>query len=349
MALDFIPPSVRPMAPAKPAVKPAVSQSRAYVTFMAGKGDSVKGVVGLVKGLRNAKSTYRLVVAVLPDVPEDHRRILEEQGCRVREIKLVCPPGNQTPFAMADYFINYSKLRIWEFVEYDKMIYLDGDMQVHDNIDHLFDMEDGYFYAVLDCFCERTWSHTPQYAIGYCQQCPDKVPWRDEMGPRPSPYFNDGMFVFEPSRTTYEGLMHTFQGTPPTPFAQQDFLNTYFRPIYRPLPLTYNFGTSMLWRHPEEVELEKVKVVQYCAAGSKPWMCSGQEDADNMQREGLKMQVKKLWDFAVKEDIKMLVQKWRDIYEDESLDYKNWIWRPRKRPSRSTGSLGSGPNKRSAK
>lgn len=26
-----------------------------------------------------------------------------------------------------------------------------------------------------------------------------------------------------------------------------------------------------------------------------------------------------------REDIKMLVKKWRDIYEDESLDYKNSV------------------------
>lgn len=45
------------------------------------------------------------------------------------------------------------------------MIYLDGDIQVFDNIDHLFDLPDGYFYAVMDCFCEKTWSHTPQFKI----------------------------------------------------------------------------------------------------------------------------------------------------------------------------------------
>lgn len=38
--------------------------------------------------------------------------------------------------------------------------------------------------------------------------------------------------------------------------------------------------------------------------GSKPWRYTGKEE--NMQRE----------------DIKMLVQKWWDIYNDESLDYK---------------------------
>ncbi|MCI30387.1 galactinol synthase 2-like [Trifolium medium] len=61
----------------------------------------------------------------------------------------------------------------------------------------------------------------------------------------------------------------------------------------------------MLWRHPENVELEKVQVVHYCAAGSKPWRYTGEEQ--NMDRE----------------DIKMLVKKWKEIYEDETLDYNN--------------------------
>ena len=88
--------------------------NRAFVTFLAGNGDYVKGVVGLAKGLRKVKSKYPLVVAILPDVPEEHREILVSQGCIVREIEPVYPPESQTQFAMAYYVINYSKLRIWE-------------------------------------------------------------------------------------------------------------------------------------------------------------------------------------------------------------------------------------------
>ncbi|CAF1874331.1 BnaC04g51460D [Brassica napus] len=287
---------------------PPVHSDRAYVTFLAGNGDYVKGVVGLAKGLRKVKSAYPLVVAILPDVPEEHRRILVEQGCIVREIEPVYPPETQTQFAMAYYVINYSKLRIWKFVEYSKMIYLDGDIQVFENIDHLFDLPDGYFYAVMDCFCEKTWSHTPQYKIGYCQQCPEKVQWpKAELGEPPALYFNAGMFVFEPGLDTYEDLLRTLKITPPTPFAEQDFLNMYFKKIYKPIPLVYNLVLAMLWRHPENVELDKVKVVHYCAAGSKPWRYTGKEA--NMERE----------------DIKMLVNKWWDIYNDDSLDYKKSV------------------------
>ncbi|CAH2041033.1 unnamed protein product [Thlaspi arvense] len=109
--------------------KAASLRSRAFVTFLAGNGDYVKGVIGLAKGLRKVRTAYPLVVAALPDVPEEHRRMLVEQGCIVREIEPVYPPENKTQFAMAYYVINYSKLRIWEFVEYHKMIYLDGDIQ----------------------------------------------------------------------------------------------------------------------------------------------------------------------------------------------------------------------------
>ena len=44
----------------------------------------------------------------------------------------------------------------------------------------------------------------------------------------------------------------------------------YFKDIYKPIPLVYNLVLAMLWRHPENVELDKVKVVHYCAAVSIP-------------------------------------------------------------------------------
>ncbi|XVF84995.1 hypothetical protein PTKIN_Ptkin17bG0083500 [Pterospermum kingtungense] len=277
---------------------------KAFVTFLAGNGDYIKGVVGLAKGLRKVKSAHPLVVAVLPDVPEEHREILRSQGCIVREIEPIYPPENQVHFAMAHFVINYSKLRIWNFEEYSKMVYMDADIQVYDNIDHLLETPDGYLYAVMDCYCEKVWSHSFQYSIGYCQQCPDKVTWPAEMGSPPPPYFNAGMFVFEPSRLTFKKLLETLQITPPTPFAEQDFLNMFFQKVYKPISLVYNLVLAMLWRHPENVELDKVKVVHYCAAGSKPWRYTGKEE--NMERE----------------DIKMLVAKWWDIYNDESLDWK---------------------------
>ncbi|KAG6787016.1 hypothetical protein POTOM_008643 [Populus tomentosa] len=153
-----------------------------------------------------------------------------------------------------------------KFVEYSKMIYLDGDIQVYDNIDHLFDLPDGRFYAVMDCFCEKTWSHTPQSRIGYCQQCPDKVSWPAEMGQPPSPYFNAGMFVFEPSIATYHDLLKTLKVTPPTPFAEQRLFDkggVYFKDIYSQfLCLQSVLGNAMA--SPRKMWVDKVQCFHYC-------------------------------------------------------------------------------------
>ena len=186
-------------------------------------------------------------------------------------------------------------------VEYSKMIYLDGDIQVFHNIDHLFDLPDGKFYAVMDCFCAV---NSPQYQNGYCQLSPQNVQWPD--CPKPPLYFNAGMFVFEPNLSTYYDLLESVKTTPPTLFAEQDFLNVFFRDVYEPLPTIYNFILPMLWRHPENVELDKIKVVHYCAEsnGSKPWRFTG---------EGMNMD---------RDDIKMLMDKWWDIHNDETLDYR---------------------------
>nr|DAD38661.1 TPA_asm: hypothetical protein HUJ06_012983 [Nelumbo nucifera] len=30
---------------------------------------------------------------------------------------------------------------------------------------------ESHFYAMMDCYCEKTWSNTPQCKIRYCHQC----------------------------------------------------------------------------------------------------------------------------------------------------------------------------------
>ncbi|KAK4402105.1 Galactinol synthase 1 [Sesamum angolense] len=247
MVPEIIIPTIKNAAEAERTLGGNNDFSCAYVTFLVGDGDYVKGVICLAKGLRKVKAAYPLVVAVLPDVPEDHRNLLVNQGCLLREIEPVSPPvGNMDSQYIRAYFVlNYCKLRLWEFVEYNKMIYLDADIQVFDNIDHLFDLPSGCLYAVMDCLCEM-------------------------------------------------------QGKP---CADKDYLNFFFRDTSRPIPPIYNLLVAMLWRHPECVELDKVKVVHYCVTGSKPWKYTGKEQ------------------YMDREDMKMLIERWWEIYNDNTLDF----------------------------
>ena len=42
----------------------------------------------------------------------------------------------------------------------------------------------------------------------------------------------------------------------------------FFEKVYKPLPLEFNLILAMLWRHPENMDIEKVKVAHYCATVS---------------------------------------------------------------------------------
>ncbi|GKV01455.1 hypothetical protein SLEP1_g14006 [Rubroshorea leprosula] len=89
----------------------------AYVTLLAGNGDDWMGVQGLAVGLKKVKSMYPLVVAILPDVPEEHRRILQDLGCVVKEIQPVYQLKKYVQLASEfPYVAKYSKLFIWKHV-----------------------------------------------------------------------------------------------------------------------------------------------------------------------------------------------------------------------------------------
>ncbi|KAK8545396.1 hypothetical protein V6N12_026230 [Hibiscus sabdariffa] len=72
-------------------------------------------------------------------------------------------------------------------------------------------------------------------------------------------------------------------------------INYSFQAMYQEGTFTdpsLRLGMAMQWRHPENIDPEKAKVIHYCAAGSKPWRFTGKEE--NTERE----------------DIKKLVTKW---------------------------------------
>lgn len=49
-----------------------------------------------------------------------------------------------------------------------------------------------------------TWSQClVQYQMGYCQQAPHKTAWPADV-PKPPPYFNAGLLVFEPSAAIFK-------------------------------------------------------------------------------------------------------------------------------------------------
>ena len=78
-----------------------------------------------------------LVVMVTPYVAQWKRQILENDGCRVVEVQAVEGDYAITP-AEERWIDTFSKLRIWQFVEYDRILFMDTDMLVQRCMDEIW-------------------------------------------------------------------------------------------------------------------------------------------------------------------------------------------------------------------
>eukprot|EP00873_Tetraselmis_striata_P046176 jgi/Tetstr1/466440/TSEL_010968.t1 len=200
----------------EPVVEAPVGASEAYVTLC--YWDTyLLGVRVLGRSLRESGSTRDMVVLVTTTLSDDAKRTLWLDGWIVREVELVHNPG-MGPEAKGKggfpprFWAVYTKLAIFSMITYDKLVYLDADVLVLENLDHLFQ------------------------CVGFCAVM------------RGGERFNSGVMVIEPDLQVYEDMMHRIATTPSYTGGDQGFLNEYYRqivdsPLFR-LPLLSNNSTQ---------------------------------------------------------------------------------------------------------
>uniref|UniRef100_A0A061R120 Hexosyltransferase n=1 Tax=Tetraselmis sp. GSL018 TaxID=582737 RepID=A0A061R120_9CHLO len=240
-----------------------------FVTFLEGKNRGyADGVLAIARSLRQHNSAFHLVVATTPTVPDElAKELASEPNVRVRPIEWLDLPksfeeAGEKIFANKQFIANFSKLRMWEFCdEYDKLVYLDADTLPMQNIDDMFLAP--HFSGVLD-------NMTPDAAFSSEKfQVPSFLPRASLSCSRA--YFNAGVFVFEPSLEELAAMKEALRTYPVTRFAEQDFLNDFFKGRWNMLPLSFNWGKPNFWLCPELCRSEAIKVVHFSGA-VKPWL-----------------------------------------------------------------------------
>jgi lipopolysaccharide biosynthesis glycosyltransferase len=168
-------------------------------------------------------------------------------------INLFLPNGT-----CANSYRCWNKLRMWEWTEFDRLVYLDADMVVTRNIDHLFDLPQSPLFAVGDCYGGR---ETSEERDACCHFSPDCVP----------EYFNAGFYVMTPSHQEFRGMEDALASgsVQVGRFAEQDFLNGYFAGRWTPLPYIYNAQKRIKYHHNDIWDLSDVAVIHY--VDEKPW------------------------------------------------------------------------------
>ncbi|WOL01266.1 UDP-glucuronate:xylan alpha-glucuronosyltransferase 3 [Canna indica] len=213
----------------------------AYATILHSADVYVCGAIAAAQSIRLAGSKRDLVILVDETVSDSHKSGLEAAGWKIKTITRI-----RNPKAERDAYNewNYSKFRLWQLTEYDKIIFIDADLLILRNIDFLFTMPE----------ITATGNNVT--------------------------FFNSGVMVIQPSNCTFQLLMDHINEIESYNGGDQGYLNEIFTWWHR-IPRRINF-LKHFWIGDEE-EIKEMKTRLFGAdppilyvlhyLGLKPWLC----------------------------------------------------------------------------
>ncbi|KAK9137263.1 hypothetical protein Sjap_007857 [Stephania japonica] len=209
----------------------------AYVTVLHSSEAYVCGAIALVQSIIQTKTTKDLVLLADESITNKSRKALSFAGWKIKDITRI-----RSPYAKEDSYNkwNYSKLRIWQLVEYDKVIFIDSDLIVLENIDKFF--------------------RFPQLSA----RGNDKV------------LFNSGIMLIEPSKCVFDTLMKKRHALVSYNGGDQGFLNEAFTWWHR-WPSRMNYlkiyyeNLNHMQREIPKSGVNAPYAIHYL--GLKPWVC----------------------------------------------------------------------------
>jgi len=215
-------------------------QREAYATVLHSSEAYVCGAIALAQSIIQTNSTRDLLLLADDSITSKSLRGLRAAGWKIKRIKRIL-----SPFAEKGSYNewNYSKIRVWQLTEYDKVIFIDADLLVLKNIDKFF-------------------VH-PQLSAA----------------PNDKMIFNSGVMVIEPSMCMFKELMEKSFKLGSYNGGDQGFLNEVFTWWHR-LPTKLNH--LKIYGGPNNDEKHEVPADVYAIhyLGLKPWMCYKEYDCN---------------------------------------------------------------------
>jgi lipopolysaccharide biosynthesis glycosyltransferase len=153
-----------------------------------------------------------------------------------------------------------NKLHIWLLTDYEKVCWVDSDMVVMKNIDHLFDIEVGQDEILAAPGCRCNVFNNPKF-----DTLPHKCPY---VNPN-NTYINAGLLLIRPNIDVYNRLMKEDYNRP---LVEQDVFSDYFASKINMLPATYNYMSQLDLIHPD-VDSQDLHVFHFTY--DKPWQKLG--------------------------------------------------------------------------
>nr|VDD59270.1 unnamed protein product [Brassica oleracea] len=210
------------------------AQRVGYVTLLHSSEVYVCGAIALAQSIRQSGSTHDMILLHDKSITNASRVGLSRAGWKLRQVERI-----RSPFSKKDSYNewNYSKLRVWQVTDYDKLVFIDADFIIAKNVDYLF-------------------SYPQLSAAGN-----DRV------------LFNSGVMVLEPSACLFKELMLKSVKIKSYNGGDQGFLNEYFvwwHRLSKHVNTMKYFGAES--KNSQKRHLpDNLEGIHYL--GLKPWLC----------------------------------------------------------------------------
>ncbi|CAJ1357453.1 unnamed protein product [Effrenium voratum] len=222
----------------------AVGASMSFVTLIT-SDDFLMAVQALASSLKATRTAHLPLLVLYTDQVSANTvsRLEADASVAVRAVEAIPNPHSTDVPGWVNS--GFTKLRIWEQDDFAKLVYIDADCLVLDNIDDLFS-----------------------------RPCPAFAP--DVF---PPDKFNAGVIVLEPSKVVFQEMIMQCENLPSHDGGDTGFLNSFYPdwfswPAQQRLPFRYNALRTMYWfTHANPgywQSLMPLKVLHFCSS-PKPW------------------------------------------------------------------------------
>lgn len=262
--------------------------------------DYLPGLLTLEYSLRRVGSKYPLLVLYTDSFPVDGHAALDARDIMKKRVPYLLPSTPKEFVNDARFYDCWSKLTPFSLVEYERVVQLDSDMVVLQNMDELMDLEldppdlagvgSRVFAAVHACVCNplrkahypENWvssncAYTTQHAAPKAAQN-NGAPATAGLG-----IPNGGLQVVNPAREIYDKIVDRLatSATSEYDFADQSLLADMFHGRWVALPYVYNALKTLRWKgvHDAIWQDESIKNIHYILS-PKPW-----DEGENLRSE----------------------------------------------------------------
>ncbi len=220
-----------------------------YITFLS-TDNYLKGVLVLKYSLDVLNSKYPLYCMVTKDVSKNSLKTLKKFDVKIIKIKSIKISNKIRNSIVDKNFVHWNKvwdkLNVFRLTQFKKVVYLDSDMIVCKNIDHLFD-------------CENITAATDGVNV---------------FGKDREESFNAGLMVICPSYKIFNDIIKFTNNLPEGYYQDQIVMQKYFSDWGRcknlHLPENYNLWVPYIGMYPKEIT-DNIYVLHYIGQ-IKPFM-----------------------------------------------------------------------------